>query len=317
MGWQVVYVPFLFAGNTIINQNGIFVYNGTPAFGNLKVSIAGQSGVDDFGNPYVDNVDAYNVAVPGGGYAQIAANPVTGMPFLVLIPPAATQINGPPQIDAGVSNAGLANEFTQINVVSGAETGQPTGAATLQLIGRANDNSSFSFVNLIADLIEATLPDGNNYQASGALTQFLAANFTVNTTAAQQITGMLFNVSARTYRITGFIRSLAAAAGVAQPMTFSFHGTAVTSAMSIATDAVVEQGNTTTNPSVITALASPPGVITGNVPNNTLVQHKFDGYVTFSAAGTFGLFANQVTSVADETFTLQPGNRTWWRLEPQ
>lgn len=38
-GWQYQYFPFLFAGNTFINQNGLFVYSGNPS---APVTLQGQ-----------------------------------------------------------------------------------------------------------------------------------------------------------------------------------------------------------------------------------------------------------------------------------
>jgi hypothetical protein len=44
----------------VINSAGAFFYNGTPATGNLAVSIAGSAGTDGFGNPYISGVSTYN-----------------------------------------------------------------------------------------------------------------------------------------------------------------------------------------------------------------------------------------------------------------
>jgi hypothetical protein len=52
MGWQTEVAIQLQAGNTIINQSGVFIYSGTPASGNLVVSIAPAAGTDQFGNTY-------------------------------------------------------------------------------------------------------------------------------------------------------------------------------------------------------------------------------------------------------------------------
>lgn len=42
-----------FLGSVIVEgANGVFVYSGTPALGNLIISIAGQAGVDPYGNAY-------------------------------------------------------------------------------------------------------------------------------------------------------------------------------------------------------------------------------------------------------------------------
>ena len=56
MPWQVAVVTQLLAGNSIINPNGIFVYNGTPANGNLMFALAPAAGTDSFGNAFIQGV---------------------------------------------------------------------------------------------------------------------------------------------------------------------------------------------------------------------------------------------------------------------
>jgi hypothetical protein len=218
MGWQIVYVPFLFAGDTIINQNGVFIYNGTPAFGNLKVSIAGTAGVDEFGNVYTDNVATYNVANANGGYAQLASNPVTGIPFLVLNPPGATDLLGFPQVNASVVNPGAANELYELNADSGFPNGPGNpGNSVLQLSSRSNDSTVASFARLIADTVQATLGDNNTY-AMGQLDLLgTALPQTINSTGAQTVTGCTANLSPGTYRIEVESIFTGSAAGAGNP----------------------------------------------------------------------------------------------------
>lgn len=45
--------------NFIINEDGIFLYDGTPANGNLVVSITNTDGTDAFGNDYLNGVVTY------------------------------------------------------------------------------------------------------------------------------------------------------------------------------------------------------------------------------------------------------------------
>ena len=61
-GFPLTVATVFQAGDTIINANGTFVYNGTPASGNLIASIAQTSGTDGFGNPYVGGITAYSGA---------------------------------------------------------------------------------------------------------------------------------------------------------------------------------------------------------------------------------------------------------------
>ena len=252
MGWQVVYVPFLFAGDTIINQNGVFVYNGSPAHGNLKASIAGSSGTDPYGNAYIDNIVAYNVSGVGtGGFAQIAANPSTGLPFLVLAPPSLTHVSANPQVNAGSINAGAVNEQAQINVTSGFEsTPGSGGAAVLQLVSRANDSTLVSLAKLSADDIEfstggntvdATVNatdgsfqyidnlagDGNTYKAGHFATR-MATNQQITSTTPVVITSMAWPVAVGpAYHLT--IMAVVSPDQAAGGAAFGWDGTAVTS----------------------------------------------------------------------------------------
>lgn len=60
MGWQTFSVVQLFAGDTIINPTGLFVYSGTPAAGNLIFSIVNAAGTDQFGNATQAGATAYS-----------------------------------------------------------------------------------------------------------------------------------------------------------------------------------------------------------------------------------------------------------------
>jgi hypothetical protein len=54
----------------VINTNGAFFYNGTPALGNLYLSIASSSGTDAYGNTYPPGVTSY-FSPTGTGYIAI------------------------------------------------------------------------------------------------------------------------------------------------------------------------------------------------------------------------------------------------------
>ncbi len=87
MGWQVVNVVVLHAGNTIINPNGIFVYDGAPAAGNLIIALAPAAGTDQFANAYIKGVlvgkatDTAQVELlpSGSGGAARVAFPIPGL----------------------------------------------------------------------------------------------------------------------------------------------------------------------------------------------------------------------------------------------
>lgn len=64
----------LTGGSLIVQQTGqgVFVYDGAPALGNLIVSIASAAGVDDFGNSYPKGIDVSEGAIAG---SQITIEP--------------------------------------------------------------------------------------------------------------------------------------------------------------------------------------------------------------------------------------------------
>jgi hypothetical protein len=81
MGWQVQNATVLFAGNTIINPSGIFTYSSAPATGNLIASNAPTSGVDNFGNNYLQGVSAYGATFASslnGGFLTLYTGSLAG-----------------------------------------------------------------------------------------------------------------------------------------------------------------------------------------------------------------------------------------------
>ncbi len=63
-----------------LNSSGAFFYSGTPALGNLIISIAPAAGTDAHGNPYVSGLAAYT-AIAGTTYAvQLGEATVNGSP---------------------------------------------------------------------------------------------------------------------------------------------------------------------------------------------------------------------------------------------
>lgn len=63
-GFRNQLIPLFEAGHTfVVNRNGIFVYNGTPAAGNLVASMTVTNGTDSFGNAYLGpGIFAYNAS---------------------------------------------------------------------------------------------------------------------------------------------------------------------------------------------------------------------------------------------------------------
>ena len=92
----------------IINPSGIFVYDGTPAAGNLIASITAAPGTDQFGNSYPR------------GYGLWQADQVTGNEFNLLTGAASESI--PAQLYTFVDNPGGATEQMQVNLQSAQST---------------------------------------------------------------------------------------------------------------------------------------------------------------------------------------------------
>jgi hypothetical protein len=124
MGWQAFVAPFIQAGNTIIlNGSGLFIYNGTPALGNLVYSSAPVAGTDPYGNVYQQDPTVYN---PGtSAYVNISSNQAAGGNSGILFhAPGATHINTsvPTQVSGRATNAGAANEVEILQLTSGQST---------------------------------------------------------------------------------------------------------------------------------------------------------------------------------------------------
>jgi hypothetical protein len=133
-----------FNGNDfIINSAGIFIYSGTPAFGNLIISIASSIGSDSFGNPYDADLVVYG---PGASYVQIADGVINFQ--------ATASQSSPAQIETA-SIAGL------LELSSGTVTGADS-PALIDLLS-ASANGGQSAVDLSSsDLVQigAGLPTG-------------------------------------------------------------------------------------------------------------------------------------------------------------
>lgn len=119
------------------NSSGSFLYNGTPAAGNLIVSMAPAAGTDAHGNTYPQGL-----AVNGttGGTVTIDPSGNSGIAYIFLKANGATHIVNPPQIIAGVVNPGAANEVEDLVLFSG-QGAAGNNNASLQLFGAAADAS--------------------------------------------------------------------------------------------------------------------------------------------------------------------------------
>lgn len=280
-----------------INSQGAFFYLGPPAFGNLKISIVSNGGgTDRFNNVYRDNVTAY---YPGtSGFVQIAANPTTGLPFAVFNPQGGANIFSPPQVNAGLINAGLVNECAQINVSSGWETAQgAAGAAVAQIVSRTNDGTGTSLYNLIADVVWATLPDGNSYSVGQK--EFTASAIPVPSTASVNLIGIGPLGIGKRYHVKGWLTYIGNQAAGAPIFSWGTGG----SGLALGTTQNGFQRFTGGGVSpIIHNNNGSLGAVTGSVfaSNATNWLYDFDVFINVTASGT--LFITGASNTAGDSF---------------
>ena len=118
-----------------INTSGEFFYSGTPALGNLVVSIAQAAGTDGFGNAYQAGITSYNGGISGNLNAGV-------LQFLA----AASQF-GPAQVTpVGEGILGLTS----------GQVGNTDNAAEIELLS-ASANSGTNEVAIVASQVQLNL----------------------------------------------------------------------------------------------------------------------------------------------------------------
>lgn len=298
MGWQVVYQPILFAGNTIINDTGVFTYSSTPAFGNLIYSETQLSGTDQFGNTFLPGAVNYFGPIAAGAY--LALQTYQG------------------QL-AWYQAGGAGGAYTQFATVSALLVGGITAELTLAAAQIVNVNTAdLHFddtgtsaaidwsVNAGGELQYVNNTDGNTYK-EGSFTTKLAATVLINATTP--ITIISVPVGARQYwvnlKIIYLSGSTAASAGLQVNQ-----GTATVSNMV----GVVRRGRNSTNVDNIVPVNqnSALGSLALAFNANELETYEFEGLITFSAAGTF--IVSGTTSVAADTWSA--ATNSYVKLEP-
>jgi hypothetical protein len=140
------------AGNTIINDQGMFVYSGTPTTGNLIASIAEAQGTDTYGNVYNPGVWSYNGAQQTGiedGELNLTSN---GTQFWTI---AADSASGDLLIEFPVSNG-----YLFVTPTGQVVPAQP-GTTTPETWHDITLDSGWSTSSGYAPLGYRLLPDGN------------------------------------------------------------------------------------------------------------------------------------------------------------
>src|SRR5260370_30335990 len=111
---QVVNVVVLHAGNTIINPNGIFVYDGAPAAGNLIIALAPAAGTDQFANAFIKGI---LIGEPTDS-AQIQLVPGGGGPAKLLVPLPSLSLSNIANVSGGTSGAAGAPRLSRAALCS-------------------------------------------------------------------------------------------------------------------------------------------------------------------------------------------------------
>lgn len=118
--------------NWLENADGQFMYSGTPALGNLLLSIAPTSGTDPFGNPFTAGFWVYFAGSKIGLFNQGTS------PAVLCVPSSASST-----VDAGmfafITAGGLVTEQQWNTLTSGKESGNADAA--IQLISASSNNA--------------------------------------------------------------------------------------------------------------------------------------------------------------------------------
>jgi len=331
-----------FAGTDfVINAAGQFFYSGTPALGNLIISIAQSAGTDTFGNAYkgpglfvykAGTAQAIGLINTGGvpelqffsnsGFEQTAANIAAGTSGSGATANMQLLISGPQGSPAG------GTDWAQIELLSNNQgatvpaagflnyidtSGSPHEIAAWGSIGFfiANNASPPAASSVGAGLfgsfghLDYVGADGVSY-ATGRKT-IVTASQIINSTTATILTGTSVTVQANiSYRIHAAIPYVEnAAAGVPS---FQVNGPSAAQVL-LATTVTSVTGASATLANLTTALNTPFTVNTMASLSRIL---RMDGTFFVNTAGTINLRA--LTSIAADTFTIQAGGI--WEVFP-
>jgi|HubBroStandDraft_4_1064222.scaffolds.fasta_scaffold01801_13 hypothetical protein len=292
----------------------ILVYNGTPAFGNLIVSISGAAGTDSSGNSYDEGVAVYNSS--------------TGQSIVLLS--GQVQLNVPSQTNPGL----LYGEAPGTTILQSPEMSALDLPAVLALISSVSSGFGVPVAELPAVLINRAVPSGytngpglgssggknlefasgndaNAYQ-TGRLTLVTAGTQLINSVTPAVITGLSVPVAATSYKYRALV--LFEGNQAAGSPRFEVSSPAASAILTACKFYTVGTSDFTTN-SVLTGFVTGAS---GTFPIPTVMAAsafyvaEFEGTATFTAAGTLALEA--FCTVAADTFTIQPGS--WLELYP-
>jgi hypothetical protein len=274
------------AGLSDFNPSGALIYNlnvakdawflyadtGSAVQGMLLVSAASANGTDQFGNLFLAGVTVYFLTggtfmafqMNGAGISTYTAASAAGPwnPQSSILP----DING---------NLIITSNNGRIDLAIGS-----VGGSTLRLPA--------------ADNPQVIAADGTTYRVCSRV--FTATGQLVGTVAPAAVTGITgISVAARKYLIRGCVIVIQGGFSVSQAIDFAGPGV---SQMNISWNCI--EGASIFSSGVQGALGG--NLTSGNVPNGTTGQLHFDGTLTFSSAGTFGMEASSFSGTG--TWTL-------------
>jgi hypothetical protein len=336
MGWnsQVVLATQVIIEGT---DSALFVYNGTPAAGNLIASIASASGTDPYGNAYSGG----GLAVYGNGFTTFLGQ-VGGVPELQFQTGSGFEATAA-NIAGGVTGAGGSEQmqllmsgpqgstaggedWVQVYTISNRDDASGTAEGQLRYIDttgvvsapfRWNGNgisiinrtaptsgSGAAQVYAVSTHLAYVASDGNSYD-TGRLTQQTTGGQTINTGGAggQTINGLSFAVGVGTYRISGLVKGTNGSTIATQAM--GVNGSATATLVNVGIMFYSATANTFKGFGLVSALAARAGVSSNLAANEVWVGY-FDGIVVVSVAGTLTITGSTVTSTSD-TWTVNTG----------
>jgi hypothetical protein len=155
MGWQTESVVQLIAGNTIINASGDFIYDGSPAAGNLMIALAPAAGTDSFGNAYIKgiqvgkNTDTAQIdLVPGSGGAAARINFVTPSVSVSNTPNMAGGLSGgTPELLMSGPGGTVAGRRDWVQILMQANTGSAEAACAFIYVDTSGTPQTAGFYN--------------------------------------------------------------------------------------------------------------------------------------------------------------------------
>jgi hypothetical protein len=136
------------AGNTLITPSGEFIYSGTPALGNLVISLTPAAGTDSLGNVYKADFTVYG---SNGTSVQVLA----GTPASVRIGTGDAAETTPGLISTVIQGSGPTRSLGMI-LQSPIISGAPSAFAQLQMLSPSADLTTLPVA------LELTVSDGVN-----------------------------------------------------------------------------------------------------------------------------------------------------------